>query len=193
MKNNIAKAIRIITLAPVTGLVLFTILYKVRPQFFSGIHDYIFAILFITVFPISAYPLQKFIPRYKEAGRKGQRNLAIITANLGYLFGIITVLLTDAGSEILIIFLTYLLSGALIIVFNKFLKIRASGHACGTAGPIATLICYAGLRAVSGLSVLFAVYWSSLVMKRHTWSELIIGTMIPVSSLISSILIIGLL
>ena len=85
--------------------------------------------------------------------------------------------------------MTYLISGLLIALFNKVLKIRASGHACGVAGPVALLGCTMGWYAVFGLPLIAIVFAASLKMKRHTFSELVIGSLIAVFSVAIGLLI----
>ena len=64
-------------LAPV---VLTFLLFALRPSEFYGAANYAVAILCLTVLPLLAYPLQPYIPRYKDQGRAGQRRLAIVMA-----------------------------------------------------------------------------------------------------------------
>lgn len=186
-KHKISQIIRIVTLAPIMVLLLLMILYSKRPGIFQGISNYILSVVFLTLLPIAAYPLQQYIPGFQDKGRDGQRKLAMIMAVIGYLLGIISALCFGVTKYLLMIYLTYLFSGILILLFNRVLKVRASGHACGVAGPIAILIYLLDFTAIFSIIILALVYWASLVMKRHTWSELIWGTIIPVLSLLLSI------
>ena len=75
---------------------------------------------------------------------------------------------------------------------NKLLHRKASGHACGVAGPAALLI-YFGVPAwIPALLVLAAVWWASLVMRRHTLGQLAGGTVIPVAVMAVIRLVVGL-
>lgn len=181
-KFDLPKLIRILTLAPVMALVSLTLLYVYRPAMFGGAPHYAMALLFLTVFPLLAYPLQPFLPKFRGAGRRGQRKLAIIMAVVGYILGLLYALFAHMSRELLLVYLGYLLSGALIALFNKTFAIRASGHACGVAGPIAFLYVFFGPRALWGLVVLALVYWASLKMKRHTLAQLLWGSALPVGA-----------
>lgn len=75
-------------------------------------------------------------------------------AVVGYILGLLYALFAHTSRELLLVYLGYLLSGALIALFNKTFAIRASGHACGVAGPIAFLYVFFGPRALWGLVVL---------------------------------------
>ncbi len=189
-KINIEKIIRVITVAPVMAAVALSILFILRPGMFNGIADFVMALVFLTVLPLLAYPVQPLIPYFKDKGREGQRLLAIIMAVAGYIGGIIYALARPVSKELLIVYLVYLFSGILIFILNKVIKIKASGHACGVAGPVSYLVYFLGWYALAGIAVLALVYWASVRMKRHTLKQLIAGSVIPVAALVISILIV---
>lgn len=184
-KEKFAKLIRILTIAPVGALVLLTLLYLLKKEDFGSITSYILSVLYLTILPITAYPLQPYIPKFKNKGREGQRNLAIVMATIGYLCGIITISLLPATNMQWIIYLTYFISGVCIAVFNKLLKIRASGHACGIVGPLALGVYFIGISGlIAGVIIYALVWWSSLTLKRHTISQLLWGSIIPLVALL---------
>lgn len=195
-KHNIldkaAKVIRVVTVAPIMAAILIIILFWYFPDSFRDPFDTVISILFLVAFPLLAYPLQPLIPRYKDKGREGQRNLAIIFALIGYVLAVLFALFRHPSSGLWIIYLTYLISALLIALFNKVIGLKASGHSCGVAGPVWTLIWFLGVQATFGLVFLVAVYWASMKTKRHKISELLAGTLIPAISLAISILIIRL-
>ena len=189
MANKAAKLIRVVTVVPIIALALLLILYNVRPGIFEGPFRFALSIVFLVLLPILAYPLQPVVPKFRDMGREGQRSLAMVAANLGYIAGIVFALLSDSSRGLLIIYLTYFLSGLLIVLFNKVLKLRASGHACGIAGPMVTLVYFCGPVALWGIVILAAAWWASIVMRRHTHPELILGSLLPVAALGISILV----
>ena len=177
----LAKIIRIITVAPIMSLVLFTLMW-LHGGFIRGVGEYIVSVIFLTVFPISAYPLQRVLPLFRERGRDGQRSLAMIMANVGYALGVFYALIFGASPAVLTLFLTYLMSGAALLVINKLFGFKASGHACGLMGPVTALAYYVSRYALAIGAILFAaVIWGSLRMKRHTLPQLIVGGLIPVA------------
>ncbi len=187
-----AKVIRIVTVAPLIAFYLLSITYTVRPELYQGLKNYLTAVFFLTVLPLSAYPLQPFIPKFKEKGREGQRNLAIVMAITGYICGMVYVLLARVSCAVLLIYLTYFYSGLGILLFNKVLKIQASGHAGGVVGPTALLVWFVGKQAVIYCLVLiFLVYWASLKMQRHNLFQLLWGSMIPLVALLLAVLCVG--
>lgn len=177
------KIIREITIAPIMAFVMLSVLYWYNPSLLGGLKFYLLPVFFLTILPISAYPLQRFIPKYKNEGREGQRNLAIVMAVLGYILSIISMLIFGATKAMQIIYITYFISGILVLIANKLLKVRASGHAAGATAPIAILIYFTGVKGIYGGFVLALVYWASIKMKRHTFFELIFGSIIAVAAL----------
>ncbi len=183
-KEKLAKIIRILTIAPMGALFLLTILYLVKKEDFGSFLSYVLSVIYLTLLPASAYPLQPYIPVFKDKGREGQRNLAIVMATVGYLCGIISITLLQGSLMLWVIYLTYFISGIVIVIFNKLLKIRASGHACGIVGPLALGIYFMGLGGlITGILVYVLVWWSSLMLKRHTISQLLWGSIIPLAAL----------
>lgn len=189
--QKLAKAVSVLTVAPLLALTLLSWVYFADPASFGGLAQYLLAILFLTVLPILAYPLQKILPKFREQGRDGQRQLAFIMAVLGYTLGILCAAISRAPRSIWLIYLTYFFSGILLTLCNKFTKIRASGHACGVAGPIAMLIYMQGISALPMLILLPIVYWARLRMKRHTVSDLLLGTLTPLVSMGLALLVCG--
>lgn len=178
----LAKIIRIITVAPIMSLVLFTLMW-LHGGLIRGVGEYMVSVIFLTVFPISAYPLQRALPPFRERGRDGQRSLAMIMANVGYALGALYALIFGASSAVLTLFLTYLMSGAALLVINRLFGFKASGHACGLVGPVTALAYYVSRYALAVGAILFAaVIWGSLRMKRHTLPQLIAGGIIPVAA-----------
>ncbi|WP_350343148.1 hypothetical protein PRVXT_002429 [Proteinivorax tanatarense] len=185
---KVAKIIRLITVVPIMALFTLVTLYRVNPDIFLGTYQYALSIIFLTALPLSAYLLQKILPRFRHKGREGQRNLAIVMGVLGYLFGIIWAVSAHTTEELLLVYLIYFFSGIGILLFNKALKIRASGHACGVAGPILILTYFIGTKALLSLLVLLSVFWASIKTKRHTLSQLVWGSVIPIFALIIAVL-----
>ena len=175
---RIAKIIRVITVPPVMALAAFTA-FLFCEGFYKSVWEYVAAAGFIALFPILAYPLSVVIPPFK--GREGQRNLAFIMCNLGYIFGVIYAIVFSAGKPVTVMLITYLLSGSTLLLINKIFRFKASGHGCGLAGPLAALVYFVGLRILPLGMILFALaLWSSVIMKRHTLAQFIVGSAIPV-------------
>ena len=181
------KFIRVITIAPVIALILLLSLYFAAPEYGVTGGQLALSILFLVVLPVLGYPLQPFIPGFKNGGREAQRKLAIITALIGYISGIVYAAICNVPDVLMVVYLTYLISGVAVAAFSKLTHIKASGHACGVMGPIAVAIYYISPWALIGLVVYALAFISSVRMKRHTVAEFIIGSVIPVVALAISV------
>ncbi|MGN0364749.1 MAG: hypothetical protein ACI4E5_02265 [Suilimivivens sp.] len=177
--------IRKITVPPVFAIAFLIVIYFMESAIFTSVWQLIGGIIFLGILPISGYPLQKYIPYFKEKGREGQRSLAMIFCVTGYLIGTFIVFATKASSELCIIYLEYLLSGIIMIVFNKGFHLRASGHACGIVAPVLLFIYFnMFIPAVIGGLFVIPVLISSLKTKRHTMPQLLGGCMISAVCLV---------
>jgi hypothetical protein len=183
MKERIAKAISIITVPPIIAALAVTwILLKDKSYFDNILAWYFLVLVFLTVVPISAYPLSRVIPKIRARGRDGERNLAFIMAILGYIAGTIASIVFNAPRGVMYIILSYLASGLVLLFVNKGIRIKASGHACGVSGPITLLLYMVGHYAFAAVILLPIVFWGRLSLKRHTSGELIIGTIVGIFS-----------
>lgn len=185
-KSRLSRVIRVITIAPIMALLLLVTLYITKAEYFGGSLNFIVAVISLVVFPVMAYPIQPLVPGFRHRGREGQRSLAIWMAGIGYCFGVVMAAFMAVTRQMWIIYLTYFISGILIILFNKVFKVKASGHACGVAGPLFGSIYLMGPLACLGLIVLAAVYRASLFMQRHSKSELLLGMTIAAVALLIS-------
>ena len=183
-KHSLAMIIRYISVAPIVAFCLLTILFTVKPEIIGSLLVYLLNVGFLTVLPLAAYPLQMCFPYFRHKGREGQRDLAMLMAVIGYVCAAIATIIAGAPFTALAVSLTYLISGIFIAIFNKLFKIRASGHACGVSGPIATAAFFLGPWYLLGFLLLPIVYWASLYVKRHDWPQLLWGTVIPWLALI---------
>lgn len=190
-KYRLAKAVRVMTTAPVMAASLIALLYFLRPgSFLSAAHAWL-AVTFLSILPVLAYPVSALIPAVRRKGRDGQRSLAIVFSVIGYILGCGLSFVFGAAPIEKLIYLTYTFSGVLIALCSGAFHYKASGHACGVAGPIAALTFCLGPVWLAGGLLLAAVYWSSLKLRRHTLAQLIGGSVIPVLSMFAAALILG--
>lgn len=181
--RKIAYVIRVITVAPIMALVLLIVLYFNSPLTFGSTAVFLMTVFFLVVLPLLAYPLQPLVKKYKDKGREGQRTLAMIFAVAGYILGLASAIIFGAPTGVLVIYLAYMISGLLVALTNKVFHFKASGHACGIAGPFMLLVYFGQMIGYAGLGVLIIAWIASFYMKRHTWPQLLVGTAIPFSAL----------
>lgn len=174
-KETVAKFFRVITIPSVLVCVLVLVLSVARDDIFCGSRDIIMSLIFLSVIPVLAYPLQHLLPAFQDKSREGQRQLAFILNIVGYTLAFIFGLILHVNDRLMLIYTTYFCSVIILAVLN-LLHIRASGHACGVAGPLLFFVYFIGWTAVIPCLVVMAlIIWSSLVLKRHTIKELILG------------------
>lgn len=183
--EKFCKAVRIITLAPVLAAFSIAMIGLFCTDVFPTVWHFGYMMLYLGFLPLLAYPLQSVTPHFKDKGRDGQRTLAMLFAVAGYIFCLLTNLFASASRGMWIICLEYLLSGILILVFNKGLHIKLSAHGCGSAGPIFLLL-YFGLYVPAALMTVVTVlaYVASVKAKHHTVPQLIGGSAVSIMLLI---------
>lgn len=178
--RKVSSLIRKLTIPPVFAALLLVAVYLAYPHYFAVVWQLVAGLLFLTVFPTLAYPMHKYIPRFKDKGRDGQRTLAMLFSFAGYLLGTITVHVTSAPLQLKIIYMEYLLCGAAMLLLNKCFHLKVSGHACGIVGPVILLLYFRlYIPAILGTALIVPVYISSIRTKQHTTAQLIGGSVIP--------------
>ena len=158
--------------------ILLVLLYTLRDDVFSTPVEFAVSLLGLTVLPILAYPVSMVVPALRKKGREGQRSLAMYFSTVGYVGVFIYGLVAHVGTGLMHIYAGYLFSVVIILVGNKVFKVRISGHACSVSGPTVYSAYFLGVWGiVVGVLCWFAILWASLVMKRHTFREFILGTL----------------
>ena len=182
---------RVLSVPPFMAALLVLILAIARPGTFIQSKSPGFMLLFLAFLPLLSYPLSAVLPNVRKRGREGQRNLAFILCAAGYLGGWLYSLFCPATKEEQTIYLTYLLSVILLLIFNKLFKIRASGHACSVTGPVVFGILFFPLPGlIIGILMCSLIVWSSLALKRHTLRELGLGALLCILAAFLSYLMI---
>ena len=183
--NKICKLIRIITVAPIAALVTVLMLNFMKDGFFVNARHFWTAILTLTLLPLLAYPIS--LVKQKDERRRFQRSLAILFAVVG-IAGTVCSFANGGSKGERVLYLTYLLSGIMIALSSFILKRKSSGHACGISGPVTLLTYFLSPLCACGYFLLIPVFEASLKMKRHTLSQLVSGSAIPVVCMLISVL-----
>ena len=187
MNRSAAFTIRKFTLAPILAAFMLIYLYIVQPEIFGfilvpgNISVLIRQLLFLSLFPLLAYPTQPLISAFRHKGREGQRYLAMLFAFIGYLLNCILNSCTHAPWELQMIGWVYLLSGIMILLVNRLCGFRASGHAAGVGAVIGIPVVLGHPSAVIvSLPLMIVVGWASITTKRHTIQQFAGGLLIPI-------------
>lgn len=189
LKQHIAKVIRMLSVPPIMISVLVVILAVFDGDVFRNSGEIVVSILLLGFVPVLAYVLQKILPEYKDNGRDGQRKLAFITNLIGYTTAFIWAIVVKAQDGLMILCSTYFLSVIILIIFNKILHIKASGHASSFTGPLILLVYLLDWWLIIPCTVVaILIAWSSIYLKRHTAKELIIGIIVCLISFCVSVL-----
>ena len=175
---KIAHAVRIISIPPVMVGILLVLLYTLREDVMVTPWEMVASLLGLTVLPILAYPVSVMIPATRKKGREGQRSLAMYFSTVGYVAVFVYGLIASVGTGLMHIYAGYLFSVVIILVSNKVFKVRVSGHACSVSGPLVYSGYFLGIWGiVVGVVCWGIILWASLVMKRHTFKEFLLGTL----------------
>lgn len=181
---NFYQTVRRLTAAPILAGALLIILGLHRRTIFSSPWQWSASLLFLTVLPLLAYPPQRYFPRFREQGRRGQRTLAMIFAVAGYLLGCVSCLIFPTSPALRTVYLEYLLCGIVLLLVNKVFRRKASGHACGVTGPVLLLL-YFGLypQAAAGAALTVLTWIASIRTGRHTLPQLLAGSLISLAAM----------
>lgn len=189
-RDRAAKFIRIISIPPIVVSALAWSLYTGTDNVFGSTLEAFLLILFLGIVPALAYPCQMLVPKWKSGGRAAQRKLAFVFSFAGYTAALIWSFASGKSTPLRTITMSYFLSVVILIIFNKLLKIRSSGHSCSATAPIALIFLYVGwVNALPWLAFLAAVVWSSLYLKRHTAGQLFFGSVTCLLSVCLSLLL----
>ena len=188
--GQVARIVRIVTVPPLMVAAILTLLWFQSPALFTAPSELFLSQCFLALFPILAYPLSYAIPAIRRKGRDGQRSLAMYLSAAGYFSAVLYGILAHCTEGLRIIHLTYLLSVVLLLVLNKVIRVRASGHACSVSGPILLLCLYVGtVGAITGVLLWTVIFWASLRGKHHTPKEYLIGSGVPIVAYMLSYLV----
>lgn len=187
--NKLAKSIRVLTVPPLLITGMLVTLTVSLDNFCSSMTEMILAIILLGLVPILAYPIQKLLPSKGEV-REEQRNMAFVLTFTGYLTALIFSVVGHCGRELQYIIVSYFISMTLLLVFNKVLHVRASGHACSVTGTLYFLSFFLGATAILPcIGIAIAVIWSSLRLKRHTIQEIFWGAAVCLPCILASVFI----
>jgi len=175
--DRFAKVVRIVTVPAVTSGCAMTLLWLSDTAIYRSLVDYLMVMLGLTGLPLLSYGVTAMVPKLRALGREGQRKYAMYFSAVGYVLCFGYGMLTGANTAYRVITGTYVVSIVLLLVLNKGMHFKASGHACSTAGPLVAL-CYflGGWYIPAGAAVCALVIWSSMKLKQHRFWELVTGS-----------------
>lgn len=171
-----AKIVRVITIPPVMVAALIVLLATLRNDVFEKGFQIVLAFIFLAILPVLSYPFCYAIPKLRKKGRDTQRKVAFIFTGVGYIAGEVYALFLNSNIHQKFIYSVYLFSFIILGIAN-LAHIKASAHACSSAGPIVICAFYLGWIAIIVGAFLYAAsFWASIKTKRHTVKQFIQGT-----------------
>ena len=175
-------AVRILTLPPI--VIGVTLLLMYAPAGLLTRRELLLCEVFLLVIPLAAYPLREIFHIGKDR-RRGQRGTALVCSAVGSM-------LTPCSWLVHILFLSYVISIAALLLLNAGFGLRASGHACSTTAP-AFLLTWKlhPLFVIPSVLLIAAVYRSSLKLSRHTLPQLLAGSAVSLLACVISIVVYG--
>lgn len=184
----LAKIIRVVTLPPIAALATLSIFLYCKS---ITLTEFLIGIACLTILPVLSYAVEPFIRKNGADKRTSQRNLAVLFSVVGYTMCNITAWAMNSSEFLKTFYLTYMLSVLAIFVLGKLFGIKCSGHACGFVGPLVFLGCFISTWYFLGLLFASGLIWASVQIKRHTISELVIGSVVPIVALSIAYLLIA--
>ena len=187
---DVCHIVRILTLPPI--VIGITVLLMYVPAKLMTLRELLLCELFLLLIPMAAYPIREIFHIGKDR-RKGQRSTALVCSAIGYICGFLWSMLTPCSWLVHILFLSYVISIAALLILNAVFKLHASGHACSTTAP-AFLLTWKlhPLFIIPSVLLIAAVYRSSLKLSRHTPPQLLIGSAVSLLACGISLLTYGL-
>ncbi len=145
---------------------------------------YLWSLVFMTVIPL--FSLFFYIPFKNDDHEKTlhrQRVASFVFMLVSYPIGWIALLLSHAPSIFTATAEIYTFVTLGLIVINLFMHYKASGHAAGVSGPVASMIYLFGAVATPLLALLPLVTWARVAAKGHSFWQTVVGAVL--SGLIS--------
>lgn len=190
-KDRAAKIIRIFSIPSLFVLMTLLTAFLLSDEIIENAGQFFISLFFLGIVPVLAYIVHALVPALRRRGRECQRNMAFAFTAVGYIAGIIYAFTAGVSAGLKEIFFGYFVSYVLLLVMNKAIKFRSSGHAAGIAGPLLYMVYFAGWVTLPVCAALYAVvFWASLRTKRHTRNEFIAGSLCSAAAFIISVLVI---
>lgn len=181
MKKQTAQFIRIITVPPILATAMLLLFCYFFGKDFATSPELWMAVICLALVPSLAYPVSFFVKKGSEDLRKRQRAFAFLLNLVGYLAAVFCCYLKNCSRMMKWIVTAYFLAVLLLTMLNKGCKIKASGHACSCVMPYLFLSYFLGFpTAIICIGLYLVEFWASVILKRHTIREFLIGSLTAV-------------
>lgn len=177
IKSVLGEVLSQVLNVPVLSGLFITFIYLRLPGLeVNALPGFLWTLLFVSVIPLCS--LFFYIPVHNEETQKTvhrQRVASFVFMMVSYPIGWLVLALTQAPRIFTAIAATYTFVTLGLIIFNLVLRYKASGHAAGVSGPVASMIYIYGLFAAPLLLLLPLVTWARLAAKGHNFWQTVVG------------------
>jgi len=177
IKGTLGEILSQLLNVPILSGVLVTYFYFHLPAGeLNALPGYLWTMLFVCLIPLCS--LFFYIPKKDEDKKQTfhrQRKASFILMLASYPSGWLMLAITHAPRIFTAMAATYTFVTIGLIIFNLLLRYKASGHAAGVSGPVASMIYIFGIWAAPLLLLLPLVTWARLAAKGHNFWQTVVG------------------
>jgi len=177
LKNVLGEVLSQALNVPVlSGLFVTFNFFRLQESEANALVGYLWTMVFISLIPLCSLFFN--IPLHNEESKRTvhrQRVASFVLMMVSYPFGWLVLALIDAPRIFIAVAATYTFVTVGLIIFNLILLYKASGHAAGVSGPVASMIYIYGLFAAPLLLLLPLVTWARLAAKGHNVWQTVVG------------------
>jgi len=159
-----------------SGLLIVYLFMRLPANEPNALNGLLWALLFVSLIPLLS--LFFYIPIKNEETQvtvHRQRVASFVFMMVSYPAGWLILSLTHAPRIFTAIAATYTFVTLGLVIFNLILHYKASGHAAGVSGPVASMIYIYGFIATPLLMLLPLVTWARLAAKGHNFWQTVVG------------------
>ncbi len=177
IKSTLGEILSQLLNVPILSGALVTYFYFHLPAGeLNALPGYLWTMLFLCLIPLCS--LFFYIPKKNEEKKQTfhrQRVASFIFMLASYPLGWLMLAFTYAPRIFTAMAATYSFVTIGLIIFNLLLHYKASGHAAGVSGPVASMIYIFGIWAAPLLVLLPLVTWARLAAKGHNFWQAVVG------------------
>jgi hypothetical protein len=162
-----------------SGLMIIYLYFRLPAGEPNALQGFIWAMVFICLLPLTS--LFFYIPVHNEATQTTvhrQRVASFVLMMVSYPIGWLVLAQIGAPRIFTALAATYTFVTLGLIFFNLLLHYKASGHAAGVSGPVASMIFIYGVIATPLLLLLPLVTWARLAAKGHNFWQTVVGAVL---------------
>jgi hypothetical protein len=183
---------QILNVPVMTGLLILYLYLRMPASLPNRLPAFLIALLFLSIIPLCS--LFFYIPgkaQTREAVAHRQRVASFVFMAVSYPAGALALYLIGSPRIFTATAMSYTLITLGLIVFNLLIHYKASGHAAGVAGPVASLIYLYGWMASPLLALLPLVTWARVMAKGHNTWQMVVGAALSLTIAVAVLYVFG--